>query len=98
MCRADVFDYDTNDILRAEAKEKKTIQLIICGDFCQLPPVVTNADAECLSSKYDGFYAFESASWEMFDLQKMCYKFAAKTHMLVCGIKAAFLQLDNNIE
>ena len=27
-----------------------------------------------------------------------CYKFAAKTHMLACGMKAASLWLDNSIE
>lgn len=36
--------------------------------------VVTNADAECLSSKYEGFYAFESASWEMFDFLTILLK------------------------
>ena len=74
MCRADVFDYVANVILKTEVKEKKTIQLIVCGDFCQLPPVVANADAECLSSKYEGFYAFESASWEMFDFLTILLK------------------------
>ena len=27
-----------------------------------------------------------------------CYKFAAKTHMLACGMKAASLWFDDNID
>ena len=31
-------------------------------------------------------------------LYDRCYKFAVKTHMLACGMKAASLRFDNSIE
>lgn len=68
MCRIDVFDYVCGILHNMELKLDRKIQLIVCGDFCQLPPIITPADKEILVSKYgkefNGGYPFQSAEWE----------------------------------
>ena len=84
MCRFDVFHFVAKIIMRAEEMartlnlergvqiypEKK--QIICCGDFFQLPPVITDRDREVLESLWgdigDGF-AFRSPLWEKFQFQ-----------------------------
>lgn len=66
MCRCDLFDFVAKSIVKAEEmnpmKPKK--QLIVVGDFFQLPPVVTDADREALEIA-EGF-AFDSEMWSHF--------------------------------
>ncbi len=41
-------------------------QIIVSGDFCQLPPVITNGhDYNLLHEIHGGTFAFESAAWQM---------------------------------
>ena len=44
LCRNDAFSYMCNCIKMAEKKFNKKIQLIIIGDFYQLPPVVKQSE------------------------------------------------------
>lgn len=77
MCRVDLFDFLCNKILKANAIRKrrglKTIQLILVGDFFQLPPVITDSDRFALENYYKtdigGAYAFQSKFWSMFDFK-----------------------------
>lgn len=72
MCRADIFDYVARVIEMAEKIKRKKIQLIVIGDFLQLPPVTPNQEANILKNIYPNsnkFYAFESNRWNDFNFQ-----------------------------
>lgn len=71
MCRIDLFDYMLYQVIQVNAYRrshgKKDLQLIMVGDFFQLPPVLTAKDFEVLKHKYPNLnkgYAFESSYWE----------------------------------
>lgn len=63
-----------NEARSAAAEEdgepRKPLQLVVVGDFSQLPPVVTKKDRPALVEHYGpgsadtGFYAFESDGWK----------------------------------
>ena len=63
MCRMDLFDYLSKMLKKAckDNNKKELCQLVVVGDFSQLPPVVAN-EKEALENKYnrnvDGAYAF----------------------------------------
>lgn len=69
MVRRDMMDAIVRVIEKANVrrpKKKMPIQLVVVGDFSQLPPVVTDKDMQPLIDEYGdnaGFYAFESAGW-----------------------------------
>lgn len=78
MVRADVFQYVARVIAKAEEKAEKHIQLIVVGDFFQLPPVITKADRQALIILWgydlqEGF-AFEAPMWENFRFQNIVLK------------------------
>ena len=61
MCRIDVFEYVIRSLNRVGIRNK---QLILVGDFYQLPPVLTPADTNAFNQLYgDRLYAFESDLW-----------------------------------
>ena len=61
MCRIDVFEYVIRSLNRVGIRNK---QLILVGDFYQLPPVLTPADTPTFNQLYgDRLYAFESDLW-----------------------------------
>lgn len=65
MCRVDLFDYALSVIRKAESMSKPK-QLIVVGDFFQLPPVTTNHDYDILTKIYPNYhkgFAFESKYW-----------------------------------
>lgn len=77
MCRIDLFDFIANYIFNANETRKRfnkpRIQLVISGDFLQLPPVMTESDKKILDTYYNrdiniGF-AFESEFWGVFDFK-----------------------------
>ena len=82
MCRIDVFDYVSNIIFkanktRAKYFNKKPIQVIVSGDFFQLPPVVTDRDKEALRYLYpkvEEHFAFNSDNWNKFNFKNIVLK------------------------
>lgn len=77
MCRIDLFDFVCNKILDANSRRKrlglKVIQLILSGDFFQLPPVILETDKRALNNYY-GYdvgagFAFYSKFWKMFNFK-----------------------------
>lgn len=87
MLRIDAFDYIANSIKKANVnrkkKKQKPIQLIVVGDFAQLPPVLRDrsnskdglSDKQLLTEYYlehynvavHSGYAFESPNWFEFN-------------------------------
>lgn len=73
MVRFDVFSYVSRTLL----KLKKQVQLIVVGDFFQLPPVVTAKDSEILKKLWDGKllfgfsggFAFEANEWNIWNFK-----------------------------
>ncbi len=78
MCRLDLFDY----LGRVLAKVSRPIQVIVVGDFCQLPPVMpngkANSDKEILDRWYGRDvghgYAFLSPQWSRLKLETTVLK------------------------
>ena len=72
MARFDAFQYVAKSIRMAEKESGKPKQLILIGDFFQLPPVITDKDRKILETMWgrhmvrDGF-AFQAPLWESFD-------------------------------
>lgn len=65
MCRIDLFERVVRMILSAQSSSG-TKQVILVGDFFQLPPVVTNRDLEAMMAFYPGNpegYCFKSNFW-----------------------------------
>lgn len=69
MCSLNLFDAIIKSVQKAEKKANKKIQLIIVGDFFQLPPVIRsdNGDKQQIENFYkfriyNGF-AFQSIAW-----------------------------------
>lgn len=63
MCRADLFNWLTQCLNMAEKINNKPIQLIVVGDFCQLPPVIsTKYEKEYF--KNENKYAFATEAWK----------------------------------
>ena len=66
MCRIDVFEYVIRSLKRIGIRNK---QLILVGDFYQLPPVLTDKDRFAFTDLYeDKLYAFESNLWNSSNL------------------------------
>lgn len=71
MCRMDLFDYLSSVLFKAarirEKEGKPRCQLVVVGDFCQLPPVVQKSERPILEQKYGfdvgGAYAFMGKYW-----------------------------------
>lgn len=69
MVRRDMMDAIARVVEKANSRRPKKaapLQLVVVGDFSQLPPVVTGEDLPALEAEYGdgaGFYAFEAAGW-----------------------------------
>ncbi len=79
MCRLDLFDYLSSVLRKAAgiraAEGKACCQLVVVGDFCQLPPVTTDAEKPILKEKY-GFdirkgYPFMGREWRSWEFEKV---------------------------
>lgn len=65
MCRMDVFEKVLKSVKIAG---KKTIQIILVGDFLQLPPVLVDKEAEVYEQIHGNrLYAFQSKMWKQFN-------------------------------
>lgn len=76
MCRVDLFDYVIRVIKKAESMSQPK-QLIVVGDFFQLPPVTTNHDYDILTKIYPNYhkgFAFESKYWHDCHFQTIVLK------------------------
>jgi len=80
MCRIDLFEYMIKQIMYANIARRrsnqKDIQIVVVGDFFQLPPVVTDEDREILTQYYKkdigcGF-AFQSEYWKYCNFVNIC--------------------------
>lgn len=62
MCRIDVFEY----VLRMieDRRTRKNLQLIVVGDFFQLPPVYNRRERKILDEFYPSLNCFQSKMWE----------------------------------
>ena len=72
MCRIDLFDFVVRTIMKAEEQSFIRKQIIVVGDFFQLPPVTTMNDRKVLAELYSDYnkgYAFESTNWKDLDFQ-----------------------------
>lgn len=67
MCRSDLFTYVARCINVAEAKENIHKQIVVCGDFFQLPPVCNPKDIEILPELKDKPFAFQTSAWADFN-------------------------------
>lgn len=64
MCRIDLFEYVSKCIIKAS--KRNDIQVVVVGDFFQLPPVITANDKPLLEKLYPNMtkgFAFESTFW-----------------------------------
>lgn len=80
MLRMDYFDkvmsYVNLENQRRIKKNVRVLQLVLCGDFFQLPPVIPQSDIPLLREHYGtdigGGYAFQSKYWKKLNI-KMAY-------------------------
>lgn len=69
MCRMDLFEYLVKTIKVAEKVNGVKIQLVLVGDFFQLPPIVSRDEKKLYAERYgDRIYPFESKLWQKLDL------------------------------
>lgn len=87
MVRIDIFEYIVKIISKANYFRKlgNNIQLIVVGDFYQLPPIVNNNELKILKKIYkttDGF-AFESSLWYQlhFKIVELKHNFRQKNNI-----------------
>ena len=72
MCRVDLFDYVVRVIRHKKNTTGKDTQLIVVGDFFQLPPVMTDGYREVLEEFYPDLeqgFCFESNLWKETDFR-----------------------------
>lgn len=63
MCRSDLFIWLSKCLKLVENKDNFHVQLIVCGDFCQLPPVVAKEkEKEYFAGGKE--YAFNTDEWK----------------------------------
>lgn len=72
MCRIDIFDYIMRTLNYKRLEFNKSTQVILVGDFFQLPPVVQKDELEVLKVNYPNFsdgYCFESKFWAEYNFK-----------------------------
>ena len=75
MCRIDVFEFVAKTLLDQNPRK----QLLVVGDFYQLPPVLRTEDSKVFNHIWDNrLYAFESELWLKLQLQTMELKIAMR--------------------
>lgn len=77
MCRIDMFDYISRIIFKAEETSGKRKQVIVVGDFFQIPPITSKEDRGILEKAYGEYedgYAFEAENWKSFNFKRIYLK------------------------
>lgn len=69
MCRFDLFEYVCRYIQKSQKLSNRKKQLVVCGDFYQLPPVMTSEDRNNLEElwgeeKVRNGFAFMAPAWK----------------------------------
>ena len=75
MCRLDLFEFVINSI--KHLKDKK--QLILVGDFYQLPPVITEKEEDTYKRIYNSIYPFQSPLWNEMNIKTIELKECVRT-------------------
>lgn len=75
MCRLDLFEFVINSIKHIKGKK----QLILVGDFYQLPPVLTDSESEIYNKFYPSIYPFMSPLWESMSIKTIELKECIRT-------------------
>ncbi len=99
MCRIDLFEYVMRTIDEAIKLKDKPIQIVLCGDFFQLPPVVPDYEKNILKTLYgteEGF-AFESSEWTNHRLTTIDLKENVRQGQSGSTEALEFLQYLNNL-
>ncbi|MDB6221695.1 ATP-dependent DNA helicase [Lactobacillus amylovorus] len=90
MCRSDLFIWLSETLKLAEIKFKHPIQLVVVGDFYQLPPVLaTPAEKEYFTN--GKVYAFNTAEWKSWHFQPVVL------HQVIRQTNAEFSKALNSI-
>lgn len=90
MCRSDLFIWLSETLKLAEIKFKHPIQLVVVGDFYQLPPVLaTPAEKEYFAN--GKVYAFNTAEWKSWHFQPVIL------HQVIRQTNAEFSKALNSI-
>ena len=90
MCRSDLFIWLSETLKLAEIKFKHPIQLVVAGDFYQLPPVLaTPAEKEYFAN--GKVYAFNTAEWKSWHFQPVVL------HQVIRQTNAEFSKALNSI-
>lgn len=77
MCRIDVFSHVMRVINKCNENRDEPIQVVVCGDFFQLPPVVLESEKSILKTLFKGFnegFAFESEEWDKANFNSIVLK------------------------
>lgn len=76
MCSSALFNYLITALHRAEKTNDIKIQVILVGDFSQLPPVVRHNSIEerLMNEQLGGCYAFQTKAWKQLNLQTIILK------------------------
>lgn len=85
MCRFDLFDYLCRYIQKAESRAKKRKQVIVVGDFFQLPPVLPSKERNMLEEVWrehiqgiSSGFAFLAPGWESMNFHTIALKKAMR--------------------
>lgn len=70
MCRIDLFGFVARSILSSEERTGKKKQVVVVGDFHQLPPVLKSEEKKQFLKEYSNkLFAFESRLWDKLEIR-----------------------------
>lgn len=74
MCGVDLFSYMIKSIQFAEKMNHIHVQLILVGDFSQLPPVYNRKEQKIMYEHFNSIFAFGSQLWKKSHLETIMLK------------------------